>query len=362
MIKGKKTPRSKLIIFAFLISIIITTLFIQFKKFVPPSHKTSISPIISQTKQPIQYVVLSFDGSKSLSMWQDTLDFAKQMNDSGKPLHFTYFISGVYFLSPKYFRTYLPPGLPAGTTPIGFSDSSQDVINRIGYLNTAKEQGHEIASHANGHFRGGIWSLKSWSQEFSEFDKLIFSWKTNNHLDTNTNLNLSVSDIKGFRAPLLSRNDALYQELSDKGFLYDSSSFNASPSSWPVKNKFGTWLINLGEIPFANTKNRIIAMDYNFYSVQSQARDNAKKGSALWKKYYDQVLTSYQNYFETNYHSSKAPVIIGHHFSLWNDGVYWEVMKQFANNVCGLPDVRCITFTELARHLSERNIGTPPTK
>jgi hypothetical protein len=314
--------------------------------------RTASNTVNKQTNnKPIQYVVLSFDGSKTLSMWQDSLDFAQKMNQAGKPLHFTYFVSGVYFLAPKYSQVYHPPLLPAGASAIGFSNTVSDISKRINFLNLATSQGHEIASHANGHFRGGVWSLPQWNQEFSEFEKLLFSWKTNNQITSDINLNITAKDIKGFRAPLLSRNNAMFQELANKGFLYDSSGFNASPSSWPTKNQFGTWQINLGEIPLSGTKGKIIAMDYNFYSSQSQAIDSAKKGSATWTKFYNQMLTSYRNYFQSNYSTTKAPVIIGHHFSTWNDGVYWEVMKQFASEVCGQPDVKCVTFSELAHAL-----------
>lgn len=61
-----------------------------------------------------------------------------------------------------------------------------------------------------------------------------------------------------------------------------------------------------------------------------------------------EMLASYRDYFYANYNGSRAPVNIGHHFSEWNDGVYWQTMKDFAEEVCGLPDVRCVTYTGLA--------------
>src|ERR1700759_2357249 len=43
--------------------------------------------------RPPQFVVLAFDGSKSLGMWQETRKFAKDMTAAGKPVKFTYFIN-----------------------------------------------------------------------------------------------------------------------------------------------------------------------------------------------------------------------------------------------------------------------------
>jgi hypothetical protein len=93
-------------------------------------------------------------------------------------------------------------------------------------------------------------------------------------------------------------------------------------------------------------------MDYNFYFKQSNAIDVAKRGTPLWDEYYNQVLTSYRNYFRHSYTGNRAPLFIGHHFSLWNDGVYWEAMKTFAREVCGKPGVKCVSYKELMEEMS----------
>ena len=40
-----------------------------------------------------QFVILSFDGSRSIDFWNESLKFEGDMNTAGKPLKFTYFIS-----------------------------------------------------------------------------------------------------------------------------------------------------------------------------------------------------------------------------------------------------------------------------
>ena len=57
-------------------------------------------------------------------------------------------------------------------------------------------------------------------------------------------------------------------------------------------------------------------------------------------------------YFAEHYSTNRAPIFIGHHFSQWNDGVYWSVMQDFAREVCGKPEVKCVTFKELANYLN----------
>jgi hypothetical protein len=99
-----------------------------------------------------------------------------------------------------------------------------------------------------------------------------------------------------------------------------------------------------------------LAMDYNFFFVQTNGVDQVQKlknegnsgaADALEKQLENQMYYSYVNYFFSNYAGNRAPVNIGHHFSQWNGGAYWKAMKRFARLVCGLPEVKCSTYSEL---------------
>jgi hypothetical protein len=105
-------------------------------------------------------------------------------------------------------------------------------------------------------------------------------------------------------------------------------------------------------------KKPIASMDYNIWSHQSNAKDLAAKGTTLWNSYLKETKDAYMSYFLSNYNGNRAPVSIANHFSKWNDGVYWEAMKDFAKEVCGLPQVRCATFKELVEYLN--TTGVPP--
>ena len=83
--------------------------------------------------------------------------------------------------------------------------------------------------------------------------------------------------------------------------------------------------------------------------------DTAVKGTPLWNTYYDQVLTSYREYFKKSYEGNRAPLFIGHHFSLWNDGVYWEALKSFAREICSKPDVKFVSYKEVMHVLNEES-------
>ena len=314
-------------------------------------------PEVEASGKPTQFVVLAFDGSYSLVMWKNTLDFAEQMKLEGKPANFTYFISGVYFLNYRKASRYLPPKKPPGTSQIGFANNNTEVENRVAYVNRAISEGHEIGSHLNGHFNGSGWTVADWQQEFSEFDKLVFSIDKNNDVDAKDadryELNLLRTDLVGFRAPELGKNNAMYTALVDNHYAYDTSGVG-KPEEWPKKLPSGVWEFPLAQIKYADTNSKILSMDYNFYFKQSQAKDVTKKGEQLWQDYFDKTYTSYINYFNNNYQGTRAPVFIGSHFSEWNDGVYWEVMKKFAIEVCGQSEVRCVTHKELMGHMNSR--------
>ena len=66
--------------------------------------------------KPPQFVMLAFDGSKNVAFWEASRQFAKENN-----VKFTYFASGVYFLTQDDAQQYLEPKRGRGKSAIGFS-------------------------------------------------------------------------------------------------------------------------------------------------------------------------------------------------------------------------------------------------
>ena len=70
-------------------------------------------------------------------------------------MRFTYFISGVFFLLDADKNIYVDPAGRNGKSNIGFGGPSLDVMKqRLEQVRLAMKEGHEIGSHANGHFDG----------------------------------------------------------------------------------------------------------------------------------------------------------------------------------------------------------------
>lgn len=306
----------------------------------------------SLTSKPPQFVVLSFDCCRSLEMWDETLLFAEVMATKGINIKFTYFISGVFFLDVKNRHVYLPPHNARGKSLIDFGDNTEDIAERIQKVNRALKAGHEIASHANGHFNGMHWTVADWKQELEMFTHLIFDIHKNNpDIDSQFVLSIDPAQIIGFRAPYLAQNKNLYQALSKLQFKYDASKVSKG-KTWPKKDKHGMW-----EFPLSNIEidhhgpKQTFSMDHSIYALQSNAKDVAKKGTELWKQYYNEVFDAYMKYFTDHFLTNRVPIFIGHHFPQYNDGVYWEVMKDFAIEVCGKPEVKSTTYKELVDYL-----------
>jgi hypothetical protein len=289
-----------------------------------------------QEAKPTQFVLMSFDGSESIAMWESTLNFAKLLSQKSKPVSFTYFVSGVYFLNRAQSKSYMPPQNPVGTSKIGFSRSDSDIPKRVAEVNRALTEGHEIASHLNGHFNGSTWSEADWMSELNQYKDYVPYGK-----------------LSGIRTPLLARNESLYKVIAASGLRYDASGVGKI-NDWPVRNKYGTWEIPLVTIFVPGVNKNTLSMDYNIYLLQTGGNDLLKRDTPGWVAAKNNVVSAYLAYFNRNYEGSRAPVVIGHHFSAWNDGLYWEAMKSFAEDVCGKPEVKCGTFSQLVDYLERK--------
>lgn len=308
----------------------------------------------SSTPRPPQFVMLAFDGSKSNAMWQDTLDFARDARRKGIDMNFTYFISAVYFLK-KSERYHYDPPKGEGKSAIGFANNNSNIVERVRFLNRAHDQNHEVASHACGHFDGSSWSYYNWINEFYSFNDLVFNYDLNNDIQypDYVKLNFSANDVVGFRAPLLGVSNGLWPTLKYFNYRYDTSQTNV-PSYWPkIFRKSNAWNFPLANLTIAGTAKKTLSMDYNFYVFQTGAKPITDRDDLNY--YQKQMEDTYLNYFLENYNGNRAPIHIGHHFSKWNNGIYWEAMKKFAMKVCGLPEVRCVTYTELADYMDNLN-------
>ena len=46
------------------------------------------------------------------------------------------------------------------------------------------------------------------------------------------------------------------------------------------------------------------------------------------------------------YEGRRTPLQLGFHFTLMNDGAYWNALEQFAGEVCVKADVVCTSYAD----------------
>jgi hypothetical protein len=302
--------------------------------------------------RPPQFVAIAFDNCTELDRWKELADFAAAVNKDGDRLHFTFFTSGVNLVADADRNIYEGPGQRRGYSRIGFGGTADDVRARVDYINELYRNGHEIASHAVGHFSGRGWSAGMWTTELKSFRDILDRVGPNNGLGGDVKFVFRASDVIGFRAPYLDHSPGLYAALRESGFRYDTSGDSAA-DGWPEKI-YGIWRFNLARLRLHDSGRRTLSMDYNFFVAQSHAAVDLRRHD----QFRDQVLQTYLDYFRANYSGNRAPLHIGHHFFDYQAGAYKEAMKAFALAVCGLPEVRCTTYAALADYLEQQSPAT----
>lgn len=301
----------------------------------------------TKVARPPQYVMVGFDGGLNVPFWREMDGFSKTLTKSGKPLNFTYFFSGVYLLQPSKRMLYKGPGHKQGYSMISFGDSADGISERVNFMNTLYKSGADIASHGNGHFPADEekWNSADWNSEFTQYNDLVFNAFYNNDITPNNSyphgFAFDAKDIVGFRAPYLGSTADLFPVLKSFGYKYDAST-TGEMGEWPRKDKYGIWRYPVPLLKIAGTAKKSLAMDYNFYWVQSKAVEDGPNRDLYRKQMYD----SYMNYFQSSFYGARGPVYIGHHFVKYNGGAYWEALKDFTRTVCGKPEVRCVSFKD----------------
>ncbi len=288
-------------------------------------------------KSTPQYVMISFDGAGPLAQWERSLALSAKTG-----ARFTYFLSCVNLLPKDLAQIYKNPEGRTGRSNVGFAQSKEEVHARLSAIWRAASSGHEIANHACGHFDGKVWTKEQWLSEFQSFDSILSNAYLNNKIGYEPDgwRAFVRNSIRGFRAPYLSNNKALYEALSTRGFAYDASGVERE-GSVPRGNK-QLAKFSLPLIPEGPSDRRIVAMDYNLFVRHSGGFERASDGAAFEERSY----MAFRQAFVSQYHGKRRPLQIGLHFTLMNGGAYWRAMERLVTDVCNKPDVRCTTYSK----------------
>ncbi|MFF7902757.1 hypothetical protein ACIP4X_11165 [Streptomyces sp. NPDC088817] len=306
-------------------------------------------------EKPPQFVVFSWDGAgeDSQKLFSRFRQVAKANNAT-----MTFFLSGVYLLPEEKRDLYRPPRHAPGSSDIGFNDA-QGIADTVEQARLAWLEGNEIGTHFNGHFCGpdggvGKWSVDEWKSEISQAKQFVKTWRTNTGMKKAASLPFDYDkELIGGRTPCLEGQKNFVKAASRLGFRYDSSGVNNQ--EWP-KKKDGLWDLSMQLVPFPGHTFEQLTMDYNFMVNQSgtQTQGDPAKFAYWGKEMRDGLLKGFRRAYDGN----RAPLVIGNHFESWNGGTYMRAVEDVVKEVCNKPDVRCVSFHQLADWLDAQDPRT----
>ncbi|GGZ85715.1 hypothetical protein ACFOOM_16585 [Streptomyces echinoruber] len=303
-------------------------------------------------QRPPQFVVFSWDGAG-----EDSQKLFSRFRQVAKDNHatMTFFLSGVYLLPEEKRGLYRPPRHSPGRSDIGFNNE-QGIADTVRQLRLAWLEGNEIGTHFNGHFCGadggvGQWSVEEWKSEIEQAKQFVKSWKTNTGMKDAAPLPFDYDrELVGARTPCLEGQKNFVRAARELGFRYDSSGVNNQV--WPRK-KNGLWDLSMQLVPFPGHSYEQLTMDYNFMVNQSGTRTQGDP--AQYERWGNQMRDSLLKGFARAYDGNRAPLVIGNHFESWNGGTYMKAVEKVVQDVCGRPEVRCVSFRQLADWLDAQD-------
>jgi hypothetical protein len=269
-------------------------------------------------------ILISFDGSQRLDMWEDSLAFAK-----ANQVKFTYFVSAPYFLVNSDLK-----GHPywaekeIGYAPLRPGNRDSMVSARFHFIAQAVEEGHEIASHLCGHYVGTGWTYEQWMKEM-EFFKWTFSRPM-----PHPGHGIDFKHIVGIRAPCLAVNAAFFKAAKDSGYEYDSST--VANGEMDKVEKYIT------EIPIRRIRVILPKAVLNRLHIEDTLPFDYEFSLRVGAKYMRQIFFDSLCY---DYLTGPTPMQICLHFQEYDGDPYYNAMKDFVMWVKD-KDPRYITYKE----------------
>lgn len=304
----------------------------------------------AEEARPKQMVIISFDGAHDNKLWDRSRKLAKKTG-----ARFTYFLSCTYLINPADRQAYKAPHEKAGRSATGWAQSVPEIQARLGHIWQAHLEGHEIGSHACGHFDGKDWTKAEWQQEFRDFDKAILdAWINNDYgtLQPAGWADFVRNDIKGFRAPYLSTGPGLVAALKAKGFTYDASLVSKGPAE--VESDGSLLRFALPRIPEGPDERLVIGMDYNLFVRHSGGLNSPGRADIFAAR----TLDAFRAAFERQYQGQRMPLQLGFHFVEMNGGAYWDALDTFLTETCGKPEVACVNYAQAIGMLKGKADGS----
>ncbi|PWE57570.1 polysaccharide deacetylase [Metarhizobium album] len=296
-----------------------------------------------------QLLLISFDGAHDNALWQKSRDMAKRTG-----ARFTYFLSCTFLMNADARKAYQAPGHKKGRSNVGFAQSGEEIRTRLDHIWNAHLEGHDIGSHACGHFDGKDWTKTEWTAEFRTFRQTLAAVWQGIGLKAEEPAawqDFVTHGIVGFRAPYLSTSKALTDAETADGFLYDASLVTKGPR--PPAEQDGLVRFGLPLIPEGPQQRPVIGMDYNLFVRHSVGIENPSRS----QEFEERTYAAFKAAFDKQYDGERIPLQLGFHFVEMNGGAYWRALDRLLSDVCHRSDVACVTYPEAIRRMKQDENG-----
>lgn len=222
---------------------------------------------------------------------------------------------------------------PHNRPVVNYARDVAEIMGKADNLRELAALGVEIGAHGVRHDHGRGWDEARWRFELQDHDRV---------LDL-----VGLAHPAGFRAPFLERNPRLYRALDALGMRYDASETGGA-SRWPARYP-GTnvWVFSIPSVQVPGAPNALF-YDLNLQTVLRRAAERAGvTGDGAVQAWMDAAyVDAGVRAFTRRYHGNRAPFLVSSHGELFRRPII-----QLMARICGLPDVRCGTFSEAVRYM-----------
>ncbi len=303
-------------------------------------------------ERPPQFVEIAFDNCTELERWKELTAFAAEMNKDGDRLHFTFFVSGVNFIADGNRNLYEAPGQRRGASRIGFGGSADDVRQRVDYINALYRSGHEIGSHAVGHFSGRGWSAGDWARELHSFRDILANVGPNNGLGDDVKFAFPSSEVVGFRAPYL---DTARVSTRRSRTTASVTTRRATATRMPGRTRSTACGASTWRISSCTTAAGVCCRWTTISSWRSRTAWSCRAGTNSSKSRCCRPISIISKPITPATARRCISAIIS---SIIRPAPTARRLRSSRRIVCGLPEVRCATYSALADFLDRQDPAT----
>ncbi len=303
-------------------------------------------------ERPPQFVAMAFDNCTELERWKEMSRLYRRNEQGRRPRPF-------HLLRQRrqLHRHRQPPSSTRGRASSAALRASISAVRRTmfadasTYINDMRRRGHEIASHAVGHFDGRAWSKAEWSREFDSFKEIFANVGARSTVFPAVSI-FRLRDVNRFPRALSCQKSEPVRGLGGESAFATTPAAIPMPDEWPAK-KDGIWRFNLVGLRVHGSRPRDLVDGLQFSRRAIDGFQQSAPPRAIPRADAADLSRLFQDQLQ------RQPRAAAYRPSLLrlSGRRQSEALKAFARMVCGLPEVHCTTYENTRRLHGQARCG-----